>query len=137
MQSAAPKPAVRLGETARDGISPGIFALVERGVERRRALAGDMRGRIELRFAEEFSPVRLSFAPNEVVVEDGSWEDPDLLVAGRLPDIVQLATAPLMGGIPNPVASSGRTALVGIARKRVTISGRRALARQLLQLLRL
>ena len=55
--------------TAPDGIAASIFALVDRGVERR-ARRGrlQVRGEVELRFLEDLSPVRLAFADEEVIV---------------------------------------------------------------------
>jgi hypothetical protein len=69
-----------------------------------------------------------------VVVEDGPAHSPDLLVTGRLPDIVALTTAPLLGGWPNPALRRGRAALARLANGRVRIAGDRTLARQLLRL---
>ena len=57
-----------------------------------------MRGRVVFRFSEEFSPLRISFRPRSVVVEDGDLRKPDLVIAGRLPDIVHFATVPTLGG---------------------------------------
>src|SRR5207237_4936480 len=94
-------PDVRLGATSDEGIAASIFALVERGAARRPALAREMRGRIELRFEESLAPVRLVFEEGVVVVEDGAWETPDLRISGRLPHVVALTVAPLVGGVPN------------------------------------
>jgi hypothetical protein len=130
-------PLVRLGETDANGIAPAIYALLERGAERRPELVGEMSGLAEIRFAEDFSPVRVAFTGDEVLVEDGSWDDPHLVVAGRLPDVVALTTAKQVGGVPNPTARSGRAALSQLARQQVKITGSIKLGRQLLQLLRL
>jgi hypothetical protein len=130
-------PLVRLGETDPDGIAPAIYALLERGAERRPELVAEMSGLAEIRFAEGFTPVRVAFTGDEVLVEDGSWDDPHLVVTGRLPDVVALTTASLVGGVPNPTARSGRAAIAQLARQRVKITGSIKLGRQLLQLLRL
>jgi hypothetical protein len=130
-------PLVRLGETDVDGIAPAIYALLERGAQRRPELVAEMSGLAEIRFAEEFSPVRIAFTGQDVLVEDGTWDDPHLVVAGRLPDVVALTTASLVGGVPNPTARSGRAALAQLARQQVKITGSLTLGRQLLQLLRL
>ena len=137
MQDQASKPAVRLGETAPDGIAPAIYALIERGAERHRKLANEMSGLVEIRFEEGFCPVRAAFAGDEVLVEDGTWDEPNLVVSGRLPDIVQLTTAPLVGGLPSPTARTGRAALAQLARQKIKITGSLTLGRQLLQLMRL
>ena len=68
-----------------------------------------MRGRVVFRFAEDFSPLRIAFRPQTVVVEDGDLRKPDLVIAGRLPDIVHFATVPTLGGrlhgVPDPRAA--------------------------------
>jgi hypothetical protein len=128
---------VRLGETDADGIAPAIYALLERGAERRPELVHEMSGLAEIRFAEEFTPVRVAFTGHEVLVEDGTWDESHLVVTGRLPDIVALANAPQVGGVPNPVQAGGRAALAQLARQQVKITGSLKLGRQLLQLLRL
>jgi hypothetical protein len=128
-------PQVHLGATADYGIAASIYALAERGAARRPALAMEMHGRIELRFDEDLAPVRMLFDAGDVIVEDGEWEGPDLRVSGRLPHIVALTLAPLVGGVPNPVTGPGRTALAKVAGGRVRIEGDRKLARRLLRLL--
>ena len=96
-----------------------------------------MRGLIELRFEEDIAPIRIAFEGEEVVVEDGSWESPDLVVAGRLPHVVHLTTTPMLGGVPNPVSRHGRAALARRSRGHVIVDGDRALGRRLLRLLEL
>jgi hypothetical protein len=122
-----------------DGVAPSILGLIERGVGRDPHLAGEMRGRVVFRFAEEFSPLRIAFRARTVVIEDGDLRTPDLVVSGRLPDIVHLATVPILGsplsGMPNPVDARGRAALGRIASGRVRVEGDRALGRRLLRLL--
>ena len=130
-----PAPQVHLGATSDDGIAASIYALVERGAARRPALAKEMHGRIELQFDDEVAPVRMLFDAGDVVVEDGDWEGPDLRISGRLPHIVALTLAPLVGGVPNPVTGRGRTALAKVAGGRVRIEGDRKLGRSLLRLL--
>ena len=65
-----------------------------------------MRGRVVFRFAEDFSPLRIHFRPRSVVVEDGDSRKPDLVISGRLPDIVHFATVPTLQGrlhgVPDP-----------------------------------
>ena len=130
-------PAAVLGATAPNGIAASIYGLVDRGISRRPALAAQIRGEVELRFEEDLAPVRLAFEEGVVTVEDGPASSPDLVVSGRLPHIVALTTAPLLGGVPNPVARRGRAALARVADGRVKLGGDRALARQLLRLLAL
>src|SRR2546423_13262253 len=95
-------PAVKLGHQAANGIAAGLVALVERGASRRPRIARELRGRVEIRFAEGYAPVRLDFGDVEVTVEDGNgrrWSA-DLVIEGSLPDVIHLATAPLVGGMP-------------------------------------
>ena len=132
-------PNVRLGRMVPDGVSPSIFGLVERGIAREPGLVAVMRGRVVFRFDEDFSPLRIAFRPKSVVVEDGDLRKPDLVIAGRLPDIVHFATVPMLSGrlrgVPDPRAPSGRAALGKLASGRVRMDGDSALARRLLRLL--
>lgn len=122
-----------------DGVAPSILGLIERGIGREPELAARMRGRVVFRFREDFSPLRVTFKPRTVVVEDGDLRKPDLVIAGRLPDIVHFATVPMLRGrllgVPDPRAASGRAALARLASGRVQIDGDRALARRVLRLL--
>jgi hypothetical protein len=122
-----------------DGVAPSIFGLIERGIAREPELPAQMRGRVVFRFTEEFSPLRISFKPRTVVVEDGDLRKPDLVIAGSLPDIVHFATVPTLGGrlhgVPDPRDARGRAALGRLASGRVRMDGDSALARRLLRLL--
>ncbi|HEX6586081.1 MAG TPA: hypothetical protein VF052_04970 [Solirubrobacterales bacterium] len=132
-------PRVRLGRMVEDGVSPSIFGLIERGIARDPDLAATIRGRVVFRFAEDFSPVRITFRPRSVVVEDGDSRKPDLVIAGRLPDIVHFATVPILRGrlhgVPDPRRAHGRRALGRLASRRVRVEGDNRLARRLLRLL--
>jgi hypothetical protein len=132
---------VRLGHIEPNGICPSMFGLIEHGVHRRPDSARALRGRFELRFTEDFARIALAFEPDGILVEDlveddGDWS-PDVVIRGSLPDVVQLASAPLMGGIPKVTDRRGRAALARVAGGRVRIEGSRLLARRLLQLLQL
>jgi hypothetical protein len=132
-------PTIRLGRMVEDGVAPSIFGLLERGIAREPELAAKMRGRVVIRFAEDFSPVRIQFKPRSVIVEDGDSRKPDLLIAGRLPDIVHFATVPTLRGrlhgVPDPRRPRGRRALRRLADGRVRVEGDNALARRLMRLL--
>lgn len=133
---AAP-PEVRLGRVHRQGLSPSMFGLIERGIIRRPAVARGVRGRVVFRFKEDFVPLRVSFGPELVVVEDGDLSDPDLVISGRLPDIIHFAASPLRRGLPDPISRRGRRAIVSVASRRVRLSGDRGLALGVLALLAL
>lgn len=138
-------PSLRLGFLSEDGIAPGVFALIERGATRRPELAREVRGLVELRFSEGIADVQVAFGEREIVVEDAGGGDravsgmrapqPDLVVAGRLPDVISLTTAPTVAGLPSPIAARGRQALGHLARGRVRVSGDRGLARRLMALM--
>jgi hypothetical protein len=141
-------PEVTLGDVAGNGISAAMFGLIERGTHKRPRIAKAVRGTVELRFKEDFAPVRVTFGARTVVIED-VVEHPDeapksrrkratpadLVISGALPDIVQLASAPLVGGVPKPTDARGRAAIARLAGGRVKIEGNPLLARRLLKLL--
>jgi hypothetical protein len=130
-------PRVRLGHQASNGIAAGLLALVERGAAKRPRVARELRGRVEIRFSEDYAPVRLHFDKEHVLVEDGNgkrWTT-DLVIEGSLPDVIQLATAPLVGGMPKPTDRRGRAALANVAARRVRIEGSPLLARRVMKLL--
>jgi hypothetical protein len=130
---------VRLGRMVEDGVAPSIFGLIERGIAREPDLAARMRGRVVFRFTEDFSPLRITFRPRSVIVEDGDVRKPDLVIAGRLPDIVHFATVPTLRGrlhgVPDPRQPRGRRALRRLASGRIRVEGDRVLGRRLLRLL--
>jgi hypothetical protein len=130
-------PRVKLGHQAPNGIAAGLVALVERGAAKQPRVARDLRGRVEIRFAEDYAPVRVQFDDDHVLVEDGNgrrWSS-DLVIEGSLPDVIQLATAPLVGGLPKPTNRRGRAALASVAARRVRIDGSPRLARRVMKLL--
>jgi hypothetical protein len=131
------KPRVKLGHVAANGISASVLGLVERGALKRPKLARSLEGVVELRFAEDYAAVRLDFTGPDVLVEDanGRRSTPDLVIQGSLPDIVQLASAPLFAGLPRPTDRRGRAALARVAGGKVKIEGSPLLARRLLKLL--
>jgi hypothetical protein len=132
-------PSVRLGRMVENGVAPSIFGLIERGIAREPELASRMRGRVVFRFAEDFSPLRIHFRPRSVVVEDGDSRKPDLVISGRLPDIVHFATVPTLQGrlhgVPDPRRPRGRRALSRLASGRIRVEGDRVLGRRQLRLL--
>ena len=133
-------PQVRLGALTPGGIAPSVYALVERGAGLRPRLAGAVRGEVELRYAEGFAPTRIAFGDDGVVVEDvdeagGRPRAPDVVIVAPLAVLVQLAAAPLAGGVPKPTSARGRAALATVASGQVRVVGNRPLARRLLQVL--
>jgi hypothetical protein len=133
------EPRVKLGYVDPNGIAPSLYVLIERGAGRRPKIVTGMRGSVELRFKEKFAPVRIEFEDDHVLVEDAREDDdrerPDLVIQGSLPDIVQLAAAPLVGGVPKVTDKRGRAAIARMAGRRVKIEGSPLLARRLLKLL--
>lgn len=129
-------PEVKLGQTVSNGIAPSMFALLERGVQRRPELARQLQGKVVIRFREEIAPVRISFGRRVVRVEDGDLRSPDLTVTGSLPHIVQLTVTPMVRfGIPDFRDSRGRAALLRVAFGRVRLGGDIVLARRMLEMM--
>src|SRR2546421_10649417 len=128
---------VKLGHVAEGGVSPAIMAIVDRGARQRPQLARELSAEVELKIEERYPPVRIVFGGDSVLVEDGSAASPDLRVTGTLPDLVSLLVAPLVGGLPNPMASKGRAALGMVAGRRVKVEGRLSLLRRFLGVIRI
>ena len=128
---------VELGQISQGGVAPAIMAIVDRGVGRRPALAKNLRAEVELNIEERYPPVRIVFGERRVLVEDGPASAPDLRVSGSLPDLVSLMVAPVVGGVPNPVASRGRAAIGMVALRRVRVEGKWALLRRFLGVIRI
>ncbi len=128
---------VKLGEVSEGGVAPAIMAIVDRGVAQRPELAQTLQAEIELNIEERYPPVRIVFGKGEVLVEDGAAEAPDLRVTGTLPDLVSLMVAPLVGGLPNPMAAKGRAALGKVAKRQVKVEGKPILLRRFLAVIRI
>lgn len=127
-----------------------MAGLLDRGLQRRPELARNLHGCVELRFEEDVSPIRVVFGPDVVTVEDvrapartrrpaepGILPAPDVVISGRLPAVVQLASAPQLIGVPSPISARGRQAWRSLTSGAVRIEGRTLLARRLMQLLEL
>ena len=129
-------PDVRLGQTVSNGIAPSMFALLDRGVQRRPDLARQLSGKVVIRFKEDIAPVRISFGQKVIRVEDGDLRSPDLTVSGSLPHVVQLTITPMIRlGIPDLRDSRGRAALLRVASGRVRLGGDIGLARRMLEMM--
>ena len=113
------------------------MAIVERGVARRPDQARALAIEVELRMEESYPPVRIVFARDEVLVEDGAARAPALRISGALSDLVALLVAPLVGGVPSPMNARGRAALGMFASRRVRIEGGLGLMRGFLGVIRL
>ncbi|HEY2435733.1 MAG TPA: hypothetical protein VGH93_01030 [Solirubrobacteraceae bacterium] len=129
---ASEAPAVKLGRLAEGGVAPAIMAIVDRGVRQRPAISNGLRAEIELNMGTHYPPVRIVFSDGVVLVEDAPGERPDLRVTGKLPDLVSLMVAPLVGGLPNPINARGRAVLGMVAQRRVRVEGRIGLLRRFL-----
>jgi hypothetical protein len=113
-----------------------VVSIVERGVQRRPEVAAGLRGRVVFRWGSGLAPLRVSFGPRVIRVEDGDLRAPQLAIEGRLPDIVQVATAPRWLGLPSVRDGRGRAAIAHVARRRVKLTGDLRLARGVLALLK-
>ena len=136
MDVGEPRP-VRLGVLVDGGLAPAILAVVERGIQHRPALARSLEAEVELDMEEGETPVRIVFAPDHVLVEDGPAAAPDLRIAGTMSDLTSLMVAPVVGGLPHPMRARGRAALGILAFGRVRVSGRLSLMRRFLNLIRI
>jgi hypothetical protein len=130
-------PTVELGQLEQGGVAPAIMAIVDRGARCRPELAAGLEAEIELNIEERYPPVRILFGDQRVLVEDRAAGEPDLRITGTLPDLVSLMVAPLVGGLPNPIASRGRAALGLVALRRVQVKGRLALMRRFLAVIQI
>lgn len=132
-------PKVTLGHVAPNGVSPSLCGLVELGARKRPTLARQLDGVIEIHFRENFAAVRIVFGDDGVLVEDaeGDREPADVVISGSMPDVSQVAAAPLSGGLPRITDRRGRQAIKAMAGRKVKIEGRRSLARELMRLLEL
>ena len=130
---------IRLGPVGADSVTPTVYGLIERGVALRPELAASMRFTVVIRFHEAYAPVRIAFGGSEHGIEVGDAIDAerayDLEISGRLPDIVALISAPLLGGLPKPTSPRGRAALARLADGRVEFDGPLRHARRLVALL--
>ena len=126
-----------MGRRRADGVAPSLYVWVERGVAARPRVASSLHGRVVFRFKEDLSPLLIHFGKGLIEVSDGDVDSPDLAVSGRLPDIVHLATAPNVLGIPNPARIEGLGAILRLSRGKVAIDGDRGLALRLIRLLAL
>jgi hypothetical protein len=134
--TAAPAPEVRLGELLDGGLAPAILGIVDRGVRQRPEPARALRAEVELTIEDGYPPVRVVFAGNDVLVEDGHCDAPDLRIKGALPDLISLLVAPAVAGLPNPMNARGRAALGLVASNRVRVQGRLSLMRRVLSVIR-
>jgi hypothetical protein len=136
LRGAPEPPEVRLGELMEGGLAPAILGIVDRGVRRRPASARALRAEVELRIEDGYPPVRIAFGEEDVLVEDGACQAPDLRICGSLPDLISLLVAPALGGLPNPMDARGRAALQLVTSRRVRVDGRLTLMRRVLMVIR-
>ena len=101
------RPDVRLGALREGGLAPAIMALIERGVQQRPDQARALRLEVELQLEDIYPPVRILFAEDGVLVEDGPAVAPGLRISGTLPDLAAMMVAPTVGGVPSPINPRG------------------------------
>ena len=129
-------PKVKLGHMAPNGISASMLGLIERGTAKRPKLARSLRGTVEIRFEEEYAPVRVAFEDERVLVEDvnGRRGDPDLVIQGPCPTSCSSRRRHCSEVCPSrPTPRPGRPGSGG--RAQVRIEGSPLMARRLLKLL--
>ena len=99
--SRSPQPRVELRATRGTSMSPVIYALVERGVLLRPALAVELRGSILMRLGDPYKPVRVELCEGEIEVGDCEDDDRahDLVIDGALHDFIALIASPLTDSI--------------------------------------
>lgn len=128
-------PAVVLGETGTHSVAATVYGLLDRGCRLRPELAGQLRGRIRLCFAEDYADVVLDGSGEVIVVGDDPGGPVDAELHASLPDFVTVISAPLARGVPRPTDRRGRAALARLADGRVDFTGSFRLARLLLRLM--
>lgn len=126
------QPEVRLGDLQAGGLAPAVMAIIDRGVRRRPDLARSLNIEVELIFEAQHPPVRIMFGPEDVLVEDGPANAPDLRIEGQLADHIALMVAPVVGGLPSVFDARGRAALGMVVSRRVRIRGNLGLLRRFL-----
>ena len=126
------RPEVRLGALREGGLAPAVMAIVDRGIRRRPDLARTLRAEVELSFQDGHPPVRIAFADEVVLVEDGPAQDPDVRIDGRLGDHIALMVTPVVGGLPSVFDARGRAVLGMVVSRRVRIQGSLGLLRRFL-----
>ena len=131
------RPDVRLGALREGGLAPAIMALIERGVQQRPDQARALRLEVELQLEDIYPPVRILFAEDGVLVEDGPAVAPGLRISGTLPDLAAMMVAPTVGGVPSPINPRGRAAIGLFTSRRVRIQGRVGALRSFVSLIRL
>jgi hypothetical protein len=118
------------------GLAPAILGIVDRGVRRRPVPARALNAEIEVRIEGGYPPVRIRFAGDVVLVEDGPGERPDARIDAALSDLISLMVSPAVGGVPVPVNARGRAALGMMVSRRIRVEGSRALVRRVLAVIR-
>jgi hypothetical protein len=91
------------------------------------------RATIEIRATDANVGVVLELAPGRILVRDaaaatapdrpGTGPRSDLVIAATSADLLAVAGAPLLGGLPDPRRRPGRDVLAAIAARRIKISG--------------
>ncbi len=117
-------PAIRLGAHASRRARALDLCAVERGVLKRPDQASAVRGRVQLRFRDEYPPVAMVFSKTASKSSTARSERANLTVTAGLADVVLLTTAPLRMGMPSPANARGRAVLQKMARGRDPPSGR-------------
>jgi len=81
---------------------------------------------VEIRATDAGVAARVELAPGRVLVRgagDAPGERRDVEIAASSADLLEVAAAPLLGGLPDPRRREGRAVLGAIATRRIRISG--------------
>jgi hypothetical protein len=122
-----------------DGEPNGIADLVGRLLEGNVAAHPERadllrRATIEIRATDAGVGVALELSPGRILVREAApapapharpatSRRPDLVIAATSADLLAVAGAPLLGGLPDPRRRAGREVLAAIATRRVRVSG--------------
>ena len=108
-----------------NGLAELLSRLIGSNLERdpsRRALLA--RATVELEAVDAGVSATVHVRPEAVEVSNGpanpGW---DLRVEASSADLLELSSAPLLLGLPNPLHRDGRAVLAGVLRRRVRIAG--------------
>jgi hypothetical protein len=78
---------------------------------------------VAIRAADIGLSATVEFDPTSMIVRNGAAKDAQVRLRAETSSLIELAEAPSVLGVPNPLSASGRHVLRLIARKRIRIDG--------------